>query len=474
TTVPSAYTSGGISNVFMSSLKIQQIYNNTKALKGDGDLPIGIFIALMGGVLMIVTACFSFIAIGIAIFIRTAVLLFVMALSPFYFVGMIFPQIKAEVSDRIKDLFFSQLLFLPVYLLLMYISLRLISSTGFNSIFYEGISSNGTIPQNEGPFGATYIGIVIRYVIAILFINAPLIAAIKFGAIGAKWAPGLSIATGLGKFMGGMAKNAVGVVGRNTIGRVAGTLGKGFDSMAINAQKTAAGRIGSSALRAVGVSQAIRGGINSAAKSKYGGSKSTEDYDKEDKERAQTLSGISRNKEHIGNINTFVNSYKNSGGPTTAEIDKMKKSLSSLDSKELENIEIDILKNKKFASHIPSGKMETLMKSDKLTAEQKGAIEKARNEGFEDIVKNPNGGDELINIHLNGRHQDVAKLPSSILKQRDVAKHLDPAMLKAIANGNMGKPDRDAIRAIIESYISPTTNSTIDRAQKYLKTNFTF
>ena len=191
--VSSAYYDGGLSNVFMNSLKIPKIYQNQNVLK-SADVTLSISFATVGGVIMMVTAAISFFAAAIAFTIRTGLLLFVMALSPLYFASMIFPQAK-EKADELMKLFKGQLIFMPAYLFLMYIALRLISSPGFSSIFNQ--SATGIAAPNEGAFGPTFVGIIIQYVIALFFINAPLLMAIKMGASGAGWAPDMNKVAGL-------------------------------------------------------------------------------------------------------------------------------------------------------------------------------------------------------------------------------------------------------------------------------------
>lgn len=465
--ITSAFKDGGISDIFMSSLKIPTIYSNTSVLKSP-DVSFAIFVASIGGIIMMITASMSFIAAGIAIFARTGILLFIMALSPFYFVGMIFPQIKSEISDKIFNKLKDQLLFLPIYLCFMYISLRLITSPDFNSVFSSGVNSNGVIPPGEGPFGVTTIGVIIQYIIAIIFINAPLIAALKFGAVGASWAPGLDFAK---NFVG----NIYGAAGRKLIGGGAAKAGKVFDKMAINSGESKVGKFAAGTLRNLGISQAVRGGIDKAAKAKYGSQKSTEDYKKEDKERAKTLAGIVRSETNNANIKSYLDVIKSGGTPDPKVLKSFKDSVSGMDIKELEKLPFDTLSKSDFISHLSSSKFESLIKSDEITPDQNSKLKEAREKGFDDILtKNSNNGDYLINTHLKGKPEDVAKLPADILKKRDVAKYLDPAMLKAIANANIDKTTRDEIRNIIDSYLSPTKDSVIDKSQKYLKTNFVF
>ncbi len=200
--VKNLYNDGGLSNIFMASLKIPTIYQNKSAVSGAVDIPLSIGIATFAGMIMMVTASISFFAAAIAFSARTAILLFVMALSPLYFAGMIFPEVKKK-SDKLYELFMGQLLFMPAYLFLMYVALRIISSPGFKEIFNQNAS--GIAPAGEGPFGATFISVIIQYVIALFFINIPLIAAIEMGAVGAKWAPD--------------AKSVTGFFGQHTAGR---------------------------------------------------------------------------------------------------------------------------------------------------------------------------------------------------------------------------------------------------------------
>ncbi len=187
----SSFNDGGLSNVFMASLKIQKVYHPDTAdiknigSKGEGTVWIAMIISIYGGVVLMLFASISFLAAAVAFSIRTGMLLLLMAFSPIYFVGMIFPKIKSEVSDVWLKYLTQQLLFMPIYLLLMYVALKIISDDGFLSFIQEGSLSNIDSKM-------VLAGVIIQYVIAILFINAPLIAAIKFGAIGTKFADNMT------------------------------------------------------------------------------------------------------------------------------------------------------------------------------------------------------------------------------------------------------------------------------------------
>lgn len=212
-TIENAYYDGGLSNIFMQSLKIPKIYNNKGWLK-DADTTGAIVLATFGGAILMITAAFSFFAAAIAFTIRTGLLIFIMALSPLFFVGIIFPQIQAQVSSKLLGILKNQLIFMPVYLGLMYVALRFISDEGFLKIF----NTSALNPELSSVTGFTMAGIVIQYTIAALFINAPLLAAISFGAWGAKWAPD---ASDVGKWFRKKAESTASRATSATVGRVA-------------------------------------------------------------------------------------------------------------------------------------------------------------------------------------------------------------------------------------------------------------
>jgi hypothetical protein len=493
--VQSVIEDGGLSNTFMQSLKIPSIYSTVKYAKG-ADISIAIIVSMIGGVIMMIVASISFFAASIAFVIRTGLLLFAMTLSPLYFAGMIFPKIKSKVSEPILGMLISQCLFMPIYLFLLYIALKIITDSSFMDIFKATSNATG------GTFGTITIGIAIQYIIALIFINAPLVAAIEFGGKGMGWAPQLE---SVSKSLGGM-------IGRNTLGRWSGALGSKFDNMAAMAQGSKIGRGASTVLRAVGVSQAVRGGLRNAEKSKYGSSQSYGDVKKENKDRAREIAGVQRTRAQTQIINSVVGK---GAKPTKADIDKFKSTISDMNSKEIEGLDNDTLFNVKMAASLSSKQVENLLKSDKFTpvdqiefkksrfeglrtlydsdaehlkklkmseheaimkedftGEQKKLLSEARKRGYEQIIASESAS-ALINNVLKGKPGDIAKLPPEILTRPDIAILLDPAVLKNIVDENVGKDDRQRIRNIIQS-ATGAPGSPIDKAKQYLNQNFIF
>lgn len=248
----SVFNNGGLSNVFMDSLKIQTIYNNSKITQSL-DVAASIGIATIAGIILMITVSFSLLAASVAFMARTAILLFVMAASPVYFVAMIFPQLKKHAGE-LFDTFKAQLLFMPIYLFLMYVALTLITSPGFNAIFNQ----KGVAAAGDPTFGPAFLSVIIQSLIALFFINIPLVAAIKFGAMGAKWAPDVNA---VANWFGTKTKKIGSSAWRNTGGAIASKV----------ADSEGAKNLASKSIFAAGALRGIRGvaaSYNETAKKK--------------------------------------------------------------------------------------------------------------------------------------------------------------------------------------------------------------
>ena len=416
--VGDVFNNGGLSNVFMQSLKIPTIYQQSKSSQGF-DIAAGIGFAILGGIIMMVTAAISFFAAAIAFTARTAILLFVMAMSPIFFVGMIFPEVKKKVSDKISGLLYSQCVFMPVYLFLMYIALKIISDENFMKIFNPNTSG---VADTNG-FGPVWIGIIIQYAIALIFINIPLVAAIEMGAIGMKWAPGSSGANAVNKWLGGKIG---GFAGRNIAGRAGQLSGVGFDRMAASAQGSSLGKGTSTVLRALGISQGIRGGLTATEKGKYGGTQSLGDIQKENKERARTISGVQRMKEQhlalaavIGSKNTSI---------TPAQMDKFRETVDKMGNKDFENMNFETIKDPVLASNLSSKQAESLLEGDILTSQQKDEFKKIRKDKIVTIINSGTATDAEIHMKkLSGK--ELSKMDKTVIKNPNVLKYLTPTQL---------------------------------------------
>lgn len=417
--VSNSFKDGGLSDVFMSSLKLPQIYNNKAFLK-SADIFANISIATVGGAIMMITAAISFLAVAMAIMARTAILIFVMSLSPLYFAAMIFPQLKSKADD-LRDLFVGQLIFMPTYLFLMYVALKLISSPGFSSIFNQ--SATGIAPPGEGPFGPTFIGVIIQYVIALLFINAPLIMAIKMGAVGAKWGQGFNEA---------IYKNFGSAIGRNTAGRVGASLGSRFDNMAAKASgsENRIIRGTSSVLRNIGISKTVRGGLENMEKNKYG-AQSIGDVEKENKERTRVIADVQRSRARREAIDA-VSRIDGNTNPAQVEtiMNTYKDVVSRMNSKELEKVKFNELTDSNFITHLTSSQADKLLEGDSMTEQQKTRFREIRKRELERVLSTSSTRSVVERIVKNLSGKEISKLRPIVYNNDNVLDYLAPSQLK--------------------------------------------
>lgn len=208
-------TDGGLSDAFMYNLKITKIFdvkNNKPLLSADGGGPFfKIIVATFAGSVLMILASLSFLAASIAFIIRLVMLLLLMAFSPIYFIGNIFPSLASNTSKKWADLFEQQIVFMPVYFLFMYVALRFISTMNPNDFFskLDGASPSG--------LSLSMVGILLQYTFAFFLINLPLVVAVQTGGMAAK--------------IGENAKKwAGGYLAKHSIGRVASMADKALDS----------------------------------------------------------------------------------------------------------------------------------------------------------------------------------------------------------------------------------------------------
>lgn len=223
-----SYTGGGISDVFMYNLKITKIYNKDSTQNGllsetNGGSYFKIAVSTFAGFALMMIAALSIFAAAIAFIIRLVILLLLMGFSPIYFAGMIFPDVKSNISDKWLGWLKDQLIFMPVYLLLLYVALRFISTMnpagkaeGFMLALDKAQSTAGANTSGSGIL-LSGVGILFQYTIALIMINIPLIAAAKTGGISTQWGTTASKWVS-GKLKSG-AKSTAGFVGQQTIGR---------------------------------------------------------------------------------------------------------------------------------------------------------------------------------------------------------------------------------------------------------------
>ena len=209
---------GGLSDLFMKSLNTTTLYNNSASLsnagKNDGgglNLPIKIVIQGVTAILIMVTAAFSFFFAALAFMVRFVILLILLAFSPIWFASHVLPELQ-EYAKKWTGLYTGQLLFMPVYLLLMYFALSVMTANPYLSNL--GASVSGTSVSDD----AKLIALIINAALVLIMMNIPLLAAIKLGGSATGWIEkggySKTFGTGISKWVGSRTA-------RDTVGKVA-------------------------------------------------------------------------------------------------------------------------------------------------------------------------------------------------------------------------------------------------------------
>jgi hypothetical protein len=182
--VNTLFSDGGLSAVFMQSLQLQTTFNSKNLGMSDPSAgistPFRIILIGTTGVVIMITAGLSFLFASLAFVIRLVLLLILLAFSPIWFAAAIIPQLK-EYADEWWKVFKNQLIFMPAYLLFMYVALRIISNsnlfnTGAYGSLWKGAQTNALVPTE-------FISFAINAALIIVMLNIPLLAAIKLGAV---------------------------------------------------------------------------------------------------------------------------------------------------------------------------------------------------------------------------------------------------------------------------------------------------
>ena len=442
----------GLSNVFMQSLKVTSIYDPKNKLSNDSDANTLLIIisTVLGTVLMFLTAL-SFLAASIAFIVRIVILLLLLGFSPVYFIGIIFPEIQSNISKKWEKYLTQELIFMPAYLLFMYVALSFISTTNGGG-FFGALDANRI---GSGTMTTAYVGLVLQFTIAFILINIPLIAALQLGGIGAKWGE---------TARNWMSGKVGGVIGRNTAGRLSKNAGKLFDNMAARVDQGDSRFLKGTAsiLRATNISQGVRGQLKDWEGSKYGSSYSLEDIKKDNKERSKIISGLQRSNKQQKAINAALSNK----GADPELVGTLAKEVGKMNVKEFEKIDYVKLKDPNFIWHLSSSQFDKLIESDSLNDKQKDELKEVRKTAFNAMLS---PGSPLTKDALKDRiklltGKDLMKLNSTIFNNNNVVDNLTPSQLKEMTDLDQ------SVRLTIAQRISGLPANT-HKAQGFIKKN---
>ncbi|MDP3402989.1 MAG: hypothetical protein Q8S35_03500 [bacterium] len=180
-------------------------------MKNLVDRPYSYAVSLMLLSIFVLITAMVLLAGSIMLIIRVVILSLLMVTSPIGFAGMAIPKLQGIASMWWSKLM-SQAFFAPVYLLLIFISIKLTEGL----MEGEATLANALI-ANQGNSVAGNMQVVMVFMVVIGFMIGSLLVASKMGAMGAKFATSAVAGTTIG---------FAGFAGRRTLGAASGNVAK--------------------------------------------------------------------------------------------------------------------------------------------------------------------------------------------------------------------------------------------------------
>ena len=204
----------GLTTIIMNQLHLQSLWNKDnlfskivdtfKASKQLESMIFGVF-ALVAILATAISLCLA----AVAFLFRFFILIFLLAFSPIWFASWIFPSLK-ETSGKFTSALWSQLIFMPVYLFLLYAALLILGNSSSSMMTSSGGGLTG------------FVGELISIAFALFALNLPLVTAFSMGGM----ATGFIKPGTLDKLGGaGLLKLGGKQVASRTVGRGAAALG---------------------------------------------------------------------------------------------------------------------------------------------------------------------------------------------------------------------------------------------------------
>jgi hypothetical protein len=187
---------GDLGSIFMNLLKPQSIYDpkNTQLAnsnQGQGTTPAPLQILIQGavGCVIMFTMGMSFLLASLAFVARLAILVLLLGFSPVWFAAMIFPALKDKAKE-FTDHLYGQLVFMPVYLLLLYGAMTVLTKT----TVFSNPSGNVFTGTNGTFVPVNLIVLAINDFFILFLLNLPLATAFAFvtkDGAGMSWMKGM-------------------------------------------------------------------------------------------------------------------------------------------------------------------------------------------------------------------------------------------------------------------------------------------
>lgn len=189
---------GGLSAIFMNSLKIQAIHktkftNSQQAgVAAATNVPSALILIILSGVVGLViefVAAMSFAAAALAFIFRFVILILLLAFSPIWFLSFL-PEVGSYAKDWVSK-YKSMLMFMPIYLLLMYLALNVLTTSplfgngptvsvqasGAQTMVERALAATTNSGNTTGEWYQNLMTLGVNATIVVFLLNMPLVAA---------------------------------------------------------------------------------------------------------------------------------------------------------------------------------------------------------------------------------------------------------------------------------------------------------
>jgi hypothetical protein len=253
--VNSMLESNGVKDVslgdfFLNKLSPQSIYQLQLSKPGDTAVPdpLRIFIQGVVGVIIMFTTGMSLLFAAIAFSARLIILIILLGFSAIWFAGKMFPGDIKKKSAEFQGYLIGQLLFMPVYLILLYAALLVLNHS---TIFTSPIDHAG------GSWVANYAVLAINDFFIIFLLNLPLVTALGFAGSAMSWLKTDKFSAekvwgNIGKWTKSRAQGAASGAWRNTGGLAASRINNSAGMRNFYAKNPNLGRVVNNNLGKVG------------------------------------------------------------------------------------------------------------------------------------------------------------------------------------------------------------------------------
>lgn len=200
----------GLSGEFMNALRIQTFYSPGSNPIGSATAAAGNSIdakffvtVIMTSVTMLIASA-VFIAISGMFIIRFFKLIYLMMISPFYFLGKILPKFGANsLGGYWEKELLKQCIFAPTFFIMMFVAVLFLRSPGFSNTLSIGLTT--TFSDGLAGDGIKLGSLVFSYVLIMMMMVGSLKAAIDAGGVGGTYVATMIDRTG--KRLNSFARN---------------------------------------------------------------------------------------------------------------------------------------------------------------------------------------------------------------------------------------------------------------------------